>query len=174
MNTITKKYLVGIGVGIVVLGSACALAFAAYSHPIVVQIGSNGNILLRGTIDAVATNALTVKSWGGEWTVNISSSTHLTPGNSISQFKAGDFVGVQGSISKTASWTVDATVVRDWTVGQNAQIHTINDQVPVSRTGTVESKNTSNNSFTFISAGKKYTVYVTTGAKIGDNLNDFC
>jgi|GEM_PF-4460342 hypothetical protein len=76
------------------------------------QVGPKGNVLLRGTVDAVATGSLTVKGWGGDWTVNISSSTKLMPSD-ITQFKVGDFVGVQGTVSQTSSWTIDAMLVKD-------------------------------------------------------------
>lgn len=81
----------------------------------VVEIGPAGRTLLRGTVGAVGTNSLTVKSWGGDWVINISSDTKLTPRADLAQFAVGDFVGVQGVASQSAAWTIDAKLVRNWT-----------------------------------------------------------
>lgn len=116
-----KKYIIASAAAAVLLGGSFALAqntaptAVSGNPPMVVQIGPGGRTLLRGTVSAVGTNALTVKSWGGSWVINIASSTKLMPGSSISQFAAGDFVGVNGIASQTADWTIDATLVRNWT-----------------------------------------------------------
>jgi len=88
----------------------------------VVQIGPEGKALLRGTVVSVSGSALTVQSWGGNWTVNVASGAEVLPAvtgvtaTDLSAFKAGDFVGVQGNADATASWTINAKTVRDWTV----------------------------------------------------------
>lgn len=127
----TKKYLIVAGLSAALLAGAASLAFAAKPlthmnkgvgsdmHPnmmaqkMVVQIGPNGNALLRGTIKTV-TPTLMVTSWGGDWAVNVSSDTKLMPEGGLSTFKVGDFVGVQG-VAGTGAWTIDAKLVRDWT-----------------------------------------------------------
>ena len=118
----TKKYLIIAGVTVVILGGIFASTLAAvnyfYPKPMIVQINSNGTVLLRGTVNSVSINSLTVKGWGGSWIVNTSSSTQFMPGSNISQFKVGDFVGVQGTVNQNASWMIDATLIRDWTVKQ--------------------------------------------------------
>ncbi len=87
------------------------------AEPTVLDIGADGKVLLRGTIASVSANSLTVKSWGGDWTVNVAASTSVLPAaSSLSSFQTGDFVGVQGMADGSASWTVDASLVRDWTV----------------------------------------------------------
>lgn len=82
------------------------------------QIGPSGRVTMRGTIGSVMAGMITVKSWGGDWTVNVGASAKVLPAatnNDITKFQAGDSVGVQGTVSQTASWTIDATLVRDWT-----------------------------------------------------------
>jgi hypothetical protein len=80
---------------------------------------ANGKVLLRGTIDSVSGSTLTVKSWGGDWTINVPASAEVFPAAAtLASFKVGDFIGIQGSVNQNASWTVDATLVRDWTERQ--------------------------------------------------------
>ena len=125
---ISKKYIIASVVTI--LFSSTMVVFAEDSNqqtikPIhteeiklpqmVVQIGPDGRTLLRGTIDTVGSTSLTVKSWGGNWIINISSSTKLMPTTDISKFKAGDFVGVQGVATTSGTWAIDASLIRDWT-----------------------------------------------------------
>lgn len=94
-----------------------AKSAAVSSQPMVLEIGPAGRVLMRGTISAVGTNSLTVKGWGGDWVVNIVSSTVLAPkAADMTQFAVGDFVGVQGMVSTSAAWTIDASLVRNWTV----------------------------------------------------------
>ncbi|MBI3633210.1 MAG: hypothetical protein HY226_02875 [Candidatus Vogelbacteria bacterium] len=91
------------------------------AQPMVLQIEPKGNALLRGTIDSIASSSLVGKSWGGNWTVNFSSSTKLMP-NDIAQFKAGDFIGVQGIVNQASPWTIDATIIRNKVPGpKNSQ-----------------------------------------------------
>jgi hypothetical protein len=97
-------------------------AASTSSQQNVVEIGSKGNVLLRGTVEVVGSGSITVKSWGGSWTVLVGSSAtvlpHETSLNDLSDVKIGDFVGVQGVINTGAVWTVDAKLVRDWTGNQ--------------------------------------------------------
>ena len=119
----TKKYIVAAGVVASLLGgvmmvsaqNAAPVAVANMSQKMVVEIGPTGRTLLRGTVTAVGASSLTVKSWGGDWIINIASTTKLMPGSDMTQFQVGDFVGAQGVTSTTAVWTVDATLVRNWT-----------------------------------------------------------
>ncbi len=91
----------------------------AASQPQVLTVGAAGRVLLRGTISAVSAGSVTVKSWGGDWTVNVPSAAEVLPqGSTVSGFQAGDFVGVQGTIDQGASWTVTASLIRDWTARQ--------------------------------------------------------
>lgn len=80
----------------------------------VLEVGPKGKVLLRGTVSVVGANSLTVKSWGGDWVVNTSSTTKFASVEGLTQFKVGDFVGVQGQVSTTAAWTIDASLVRNW------------------------------------------------------------
>ncbi len=82
-----------------------------------VNINPVGRVNLRGTVDSVKSAVMTVKSWGGTWTVNLSSTTKLVRRfggtSNTSEIQSGDMVGVEGKISTVASWTIDATNVRD-------------------------------------------------------------
>ncbi len=119
----TKKYLIIAGAGIIILGGIFISVLAAinyfYPKPMVVQISPNGNVLLRGTVVSVGSNSLAIKSWAGDWTINISPSTEFMPNTNISQFKTGDFIDVQGYVNQNGSWTIDATSVSDLTQNQN-------------------------------------------------------
>jgi hypothetical protein len=97
--------------------SATSSAPVTKPHPLpmVVEIGPAGNALIRGTA-SVSDGSLTVKSWGGDWTVKIDSNTKFLPqGLTLGQIKDGDFVGVQGKVKSDESLTVHATLIHDWT-----------------------------------------------------------
>ncbi len=145
------------------------------AHQVVLQVGPAGKILLRGTIDAVSATSITVKSWGGDWTINVPASVHVIPqGVALSSFQQGDFVGVQGTVNSSASWTVDATLVRDWTARQvlNQQIHTNVQSVHQMMSGTPRIiqgilSALSGQTFTLTTSnGTAYSVSLTSGAKI--------
>ncbi|MHB8660404.1 MAG: DUF5666 domain-containing protein [Minisyncoccota bacterium] len=154
---------------------APAPAVTAPTNQMVLQVGPKGHILLRGTIDSVSASSITVKSWGGDWTVNVSSSAQVMPqGAALSSFQQGDFVGVQGTVDQSASWTVDATLVRDWTARQalnqerqqNVQsVREVMQGAPRTVQGTVSSL--SGESFTLTTASNTaYAVSLTSTAKI--------
>ncbi len=130
----TKVYIIIAGATVVVLAGAVSLAFAENSmmgqnstampvtqmhgdggQQVMLQVGPKGEALMRGTIIAVGATSLTVKSWGGDWTVNVSADTNLSPLSDITQFVVGGFVGVKGMVSQSASWTIDAKILHSWT-----------------------------------------------------------
>ena len=84
------------------------------------SISASGRATLGGTIDSLGTNSLTVKSWGGDWTISISSSTKLLRrydgSSSLSEFHQGDTVNVNGMADASAAWTIDATKVQDLSI----------------------------------------------------------
>ena len=86
------------------------------TSPMIVNIGPNGNVLMRGiVVGAPGTNSFMLKSWGGSWTVNVSATTQLiTLNRALSDLQDGDFVGVLGKISSDGSFIVDASIVREW------------------------------------------------------------
>ncbi len=187
---IAKKLLFGIGATVAVTVSSFGLIASAQtassvastsgatlSQHMIVQVGPAGKVLLRGIIDSVSNGSLTVKSWGGDWTVNVSGATQVLPvavGNDLTQFKAGDFVGVQGTVSQSASWTIDAMLVRDWTYRQqvteqekqNMQAirQTIQSGTPRNYVGTASA--VSESSLTLTGKSATYTVNVVTGAQV--------
>lgn len=184
-----KKILIGIGVGIATVTLATALIAGAQTattttptsvtppvQPQVLDVNSTGRVLLRGTIASIASGVLTVNGWGGVWTVNVGSGARVLPvaaGNDLTQFKTGDFVGVQGTVSTSANWTIDATLVRDWTYRaavtqqerQNVQnAKGIRQSGPRDYVGTAS--NVSGSSFTLTVNGAADTVNVASGAEI--------
>jgi hypothetical protein len=130
MTTLNKR-IKEIVATTVILAAGSALAFATLAgaqtttgatatstQNTVVSINKDGKTLVRGFIDSIANGTITVKSWGGDWTVNVGADTQVLPvetGNDIAKFQVGDYVGAQGAINHGANWTVDATLVRDWT-----------------------------------------------------------
>lgn len=149
----------------------------------VLQVNHQGKALMRGTIESVGTGSIVVKTWGGSWTVNIGSSARLLPGTDISKFKAGDFVGVQGQVSETAALTIDAAIVRNWTVKKaevenkiierkerHNNVQEIRDVIktesPKNWEGTASNINVSGNSLTLTIGGIAYTVNIVADAQI--------
>jgi hypothetical protein len=97
--------------------SATSSAPVTKPHPLpmVVEIGPAGNALIRGTVTSIGTDSLTVKSWGGDWTVKIERDTKFLPrGLTLDQIKAGDLVGLNGKVNSEETLTVHATLIRDW------------------------------------------------------------
>lgn len=178
-----KKYVIYGGLAATLLVGVASLALAEDDNfnkammgkhegpDMKVEIGPQGRTLLRGTIKTVSTGSLTVTSWGGDWMVNISSSANVMPSD-MTQFKVGDFVGVQGMINKTSVWTVDAMLVRDWTLKQAEQTNKqeIKDLMqsvsPRNWQGTASNVNASSNSLTLTIDGTAYSVALATNAKI--------
>lgn len=85
----------------------------------IVVVNPDGKALISGTVSAVSSSSLTVKSWGGSWTVNIGTSTDIlakggdSATSSLSQIKAGDAIRARGQVSATANLTIDASSIRD-------------------------------------------------------------
>lgn len=146
-------------------------------QPMVLEISPVGNVLIRGTVSSVSANALTIKSWGGDWTINVPASASVLPqGTALSSFAAGDFVGVQGTVNSSGNWTVDATLVRDWTARTaltqeektNAQsVHAAMDSGPRTVQGTLSDLDATGQTFTLTNAsGTAFSVSLSSGAKI--------
>ena len=201
----TKKYLVGAGLVITVLAGAASLVLAndmmddmesriknsketavRAGTQMLLEVNHNGKALLRGSIKTVGTDSLTVTSWGGDWIVKISADTKLLPGTSMSQFKVDDFVGIQGIVSQSAAWTIDATLVRNWNARKVEQENrkaikterhnnqeeikeVIKNESPKNWQGTASNINATDRSFTLTVDGTAYTVKVVTDAKIVNN-----
>jgi hypothetical protein len=188
-----KKIFFGTGVAAICASLAFAMIAGAQttpsttsgtsrapSQPMVLQVGPKGEVLLRGTIDTVSSGSMTVKSWGGDWTVNVSAGAQVLPnavGTDITKFQHGDFVGVQGMVSQTSAWTIDAKLVRDWTyraavqqqAQQNAQAarELMQSQTPRNYQGTAGSVTSSG--FTLAADNSTtHAVVLASGAKISN------
>ena len=180
------KHNVAIAFGIISFLATAGVAFAqtssvistaAVASPMVLHVNKDGGVLLRGTVSSVAAGSVTIKSWGGNWTVNVPTTASVFPaGSMISSFKTGDFVGVQGTIDATANWTVDASLIRDWTERQalnqeaktNVQaVHAIMAGRPRITQGTISGLDATAQTFTLTnSAGTAYSVSLSSGAQL--------
>ncbi|MBU6490849.1 hypothetical protein KGQ25_01660 [Patescibacteria group bacterium] len=150
---------------------------APRTQPMVLEVNSGGRVLLRGTVDTASANSLTIKGWGGNWTVNVSANTEVMPkGAAVSSLQQGDFVGILGTVDQSSSWTIDATLVRDWTARQalNQEVKTNVQAVrqemsaaPRTIQGTLSNLDATAQTFTLTNAGgTAYAVSLTSGAKI--------
>lgn len=86
--------------------------------PVVLDIDNAGMALIRGTVTNVGTNAITIETWGGQWTLTTNSTTSVIPWvaghvGDISGISVGDFVGARGVALRGES-TLRATLVRNW------------------------------------------------------------
>ena len=89
--------------------------------PMVLTVLSSGQGRIRGVVASVGVNSLTIAAWGGTWTVNVTSSTVVSPQNDLSKIVVGDFVGVTGMVSEDSP-TITADHIRDWTA-KSAMMH---------------------------------------------------
>ncbi|MGC9046840.1 MAG: DUF5666 domain-containing protein [Minisyncoccia bacterium] len=146
-----------------------------HKMPIVVEINNSGHVLLRGTVSAVNSNSLNVKSWGGEWTINVNDNTKLEPKTGLSSFNVGDEVGVQGVVDNNNAWTINANLVRDWSYVQQAVRGLRHNQKEVQRfmkaempriyVGTASAVSSSSLTLT-TKKGDSYTVMLNSNAKV--------
>ncbi|MGH7240288.1 MAG: DUF5666 domain-containing protein, partial [Candidatus Saccharimonadales bacterium] len=92
------------------------LAFGVYAIGTAMQvhIDQNGNAQVQGTAAWMGQDALSVRSWGGNWTVQVASSTMITPNGTLSQIQSGDTVMVWGIADQNDS-TIRASRVQDLT-----------------------------------------------------------
>ena len=182
-----KKLIIGAGLAIglaVLAGTLVASAQTATSNasgepahpqPMILNIGRNGRVLMRGTIASIAGNILTVNSWGGAWTVNVGSSTDILPtASGLAGLGVNDFVGVEGTVSSNGPWTIDASLVRDWTarqalgteVRQNVQEARQIRKANRPRDFVGTASNVSGTAFTLTANGAAYTVDVGSGTEV--------
>ena len=170
-------FLASAGVAFAQTPTATATVSPKASSQMVLQVGPNGKVLLRGTVSSASSGSVTVKSWGGDWTVTVPSSASVLPqGEALSSFKAGDFVGVQGAIDPSASWTVNATLIRDWTARTEAtqqikaNVQAVRQTMtsgPRTIQGTISNLDAAAQTFTLTNAaGTAYSVSLASGAKI--------
>lgn len=180
-----KKIVVGLGtLGFLATGIAFAQTTATTQTSVtsspamrmILNVGPGGRVLLRGTVDAVSATSVTVKSWGGDWTINVPVSAQVLPQDiALSSFQRGDFVGVQGTVNTSSAWTVDASLVRDWTqrqiINQERQqnVQSVREVIqagtPRNLQGTLSGL--SNQSFTLTTSnGTTYSVSLSSGVKV--------
>lgn len=86
--------------------------------PMVLDVSSDGSVLLRGTVRSISESTMVVDSWGGTWIVRTAGARFGAGSSgigSIADISVGDFVGLNGTIAQDQLVTVDATFIRDWT-----------------------------------------------------------
>ena len=170
-------FLASVGVAFAQTTTTTTTAPTTSSQPMVLQVNKNGNVLLRGTVSSVSSSSVTVKSWGGDWIINVSSSAKVLPqGAAVSSFQTGDFVGVQGTVDSSASWTINATLIRDWAARHalsqqiKANVQSVNTAMtsgPRIIQGKLSSLDATAQTFTLTNAGGTvYSVSLASGAKI--------
>lgn len=181
-----KKILSGAGIAASVVVFATALVAGAQtaaptSRQMTLQVGPAGKVFLRGAVDSVSVKSLAVKSWGGDWTINVSANTEILPaGGGLSQFKAGDSVSVRGTVSQSASWTIDAALVRGGTANhaedKDKDKNKIEkDEKSARKSGMVKNyvgavSAASGSSFTLTGDGTTYAVNVASGTKVTNRM----
>lgn len=118
-----KKTLVLISSAALLLSSAPVFADsmpAAKPAKMMVNINTTGQANLSGTLKANTASALTVTSWAGDWTINISPTTKLARQNNgkptLSELAVGDTVSIQGKANTKGFWTIDASKVQDMSI----------------------------------------------------------
>ncbi len=100
---------------------------AVTPKPVVVEIDGSGNVLLRGTVESINGNSISVSSWGGSWVIRtgMSTPTEIQPGgfqNDVSSIAIGDFIGVTGVPANDSQFTIDASFIRNWTKSDTATL----------------------------------------------------
>lgn len=133
-----------------------------------VHITERGNVLVRGAkVTAISGNTISASTaWGGAsmaWNVVTDGNTQFIRRaggkSSISEISVGDFVSFQGALqtSVTSPFTVQAKIVRDWSIQkQNATF-----------SGTVQSVDSVSQSFVLSSENRgNVTVFVSTSTKV--------
>lgn len=176
MNTLYKKTIIR-GVGALVIAALMLIApmYAlaesggkkngsgptTVGSTLEVHIGNDGGALVRGArVTSVSGSAITATTaWGSTamtWTIRTDGTTQFLGRNgetiTASTIVAGDYISFAGRINSSyASPTVDAKVVKDWSIPQS--------ETKVS--GTVQSVNVSGNSLTVVNGTGTTTVAVT-------------
>src|SRR3989338_11103315 len=116
-------YVVFVVAAVLSLGVVGVLAHSTPSQnsgpgsagPVIVNIGPNGNTLLRGVIKSVGTDSLVVTSWGGDWNIKVMPTTQIISLNrTLADFQVGNFAGVLGTTSQDGDFVVEARIVRSW------------------------------------------------------------
>lgn len=82
--------------------------------PQVLEVNGQGKVLLRGTVTAVSSSSVSVKTWGGVWTILPGVNPEvISQDKSLATFAVGDYVGVQGSIVPDTNLTIQGNVIRN-------------------------------------------------------------
>ena len=177
----SKKIMVAVGIAGFLASAGMVFAQSATNTtphlPTILQVNGRGKVLIRGTVESVSNNSLSISSWGGTWTINVGSSTDVVPsGVTLANINQGDFVGVEGSVDSSADLTITATLVRDWTarrvltqqIRSNIQaVRETMSSVPHVVQGTLSNLDSTGETFTLTNArGTAYNVTLSSGAEI--------
>lgn len=84
-----------------------------------VEIGPGGEASIAGSVVAVTGGSISFKSWGGIWIANTASDTIITGLGGkvgVSQIRIGDTVAVHGKMSADSGLTLQANVIKDYSL----------------------------------------------------------
>lgn len=82
--------------------------------PQVLDVNGQGQVRLRGIVSAVSSSTISIKTWGGVWTVLPGVSPEIISKDKVlGTINVGDYVGVQGTIVPDAILTVQGNVIRN-------------------------------------------------------------
>jgi len=161
MNNIITLKKIGIAGAIAVVGLALAAGavFAQSSaNTMSLSINNSGSVDLTGTVSLVSGSAISVSSWLGTWVVNVTPTTMLQNGLTLSNIKTGDTVKVSGTLGTGMS--INATKVKDSAVS----LHNF--------TGTTSNVNATAQTFTLTTHNKgSYNVVANSNTQIVVNGN---
>lgn len=92
--------------------------FTVVPAPVLVEVNSSGDALVRGTVRSIDGTTLALDSWGGTWSVRTDGarvvSGGVTGAAELSSVSVGDYVGVEGAVVAEEGMTIAATFVRNW------------------------------------------------------------
>ncbi len=112
--------------------------------PMVMDVDSSGTVLMRASVKSIDTNSIVVDGWGGTWIIRTNAATQVISNapnatGDVSAISVGDFVGVSGSMARDQIYTVDATLVRDWTTSPLTVVSTPSTTTTTTSTSTTSS-----------------------------------
>ena len=80
---------------------------------VILTVASNGDTVLRGVVTAIGSNNISVKTWGGVWTIDLSRLPSGFQQTDAAKIKVGDFIGVNGVMDQTTQ-IITAKFARIW------------------------------------------------------------
>lgn len=115
-----KKYIGFISAALFLASVLPTLASENFNVPNLqqlVNINPSGGAVLSGKLKSKNLDSLVISSWGGDWAINIASTTKITKRTdgkvNLSDLLVGDMLQITGKVNTTSPWTVNARAVKD-------------------------------------------------------------